>query len=70
MAELLAGTRPLRDWAGEPYPSWHCGRCGARISAPRVRLPHVAGQHARRCEAASDEERATFRRTRRWPKRT
>lgn len=46
-----------------------CLSCGCEIAAPPSRVAHVMRMHVDRCAVASDEERSSFRRMRRWPKR-
>jgi len=57
------------DWHGTPYEEIRCAQCGCTISAPASRMPHVLDMHLDRCRASTPQERETFRRIRRWPKR-
>lgn len=57
------------DIQGNHYRCRVCLYCNSEIAAPASRIGWVFRQHVQRCETATAEERAIFRRTRRWPRR-
>jgi len=46
-----------------------CLTCGLGFDAPPSRIRWVFSRHVQRCATATQEERAVFKRTRKWPPR-
>lgn len=52
-----------------PYTYFVCGTCGAQIHAPVSYGIQALRMHEDRCSTATTDERVTWRKTGRWPKK-
>lgn len=58
-----------RNNGRHPYTNFQCRHCRALIRAIVSYGEHVIWQHEQRCEQATPEERETWKRTKRWPRK-